>query len=189
MAPDWDEMAVVARVARPHGLRGEVVLNPETDFPETRFQAGRTLYVRRAGPTEELTLRSSRFQRERPVVAFEGLETIESIESLVGAELRVPADALAPLPDGSYYRHDLVGCVVESRDGARIGPVLRVEGSMVSSLLVVQHGSDEVLIPLVGDICQVVDAAARRIVIDAPEGLLDVNVTRRSMRQTRGRHT
>ncbi len=182
-------MVLVARVARPHGLRGEVVLNPETDFAEERFQPGRTVYIRRAGSIGTLKLRSCRIQRERPVVAFEGLESIEAVEALAGEELRVPVDALAPLPDGTYYRHDLVGCVVETEAASIVGTVVRVEGTMSASLLVVQDGANEILIPLVGDICRVVDIAARRIIIGAPDGLLELNQTRRTMGTRRGRHT
>jgi 16S rRNA processing protein RimM len=189
VVPTWDEMAVVARVARPHGLRGEVVLNSETDFPSERFRPGNAVYLLRGGNVEALTVRSSRFQRERPIVSFDGIETIEGVESFAGLELRVPSDALAPLPDGAYYRHDLVGCVIETGDGTKVGPVVRVEGSLAASMLVAEGEAGEVLIPLVGGICRAVDVAARRIVVDAPDGLLDLNVTKRSLREKRGRDT
>jgi 16S rRNA processing protein RimM len=182
-------MAVVARVARPHGLRGELVLNPETDFPEERFRPGNTVYAMRAGVVGALVIRSSWMQRERPVVAFEGFDAIESVEPLAGLELRVSADSLMPLPAGSYYRHELVGCVVETVGAIRVGPVVRVEGDVAASLLIVDGDDGEVLIPLAGGICRLVDIAARRIVIGPPDGLLELNVTRRSLKQKRGGHT
>jgi 16S rRNA processing protein RimM len=86
----WDEMVVVGRVARPHGLRGDVVVNPETDFVAERFRPGATVWTRTGGREEELTIASARIQNGRPVVGFEGLSSIEAVERLAGLELRVP---------------------------------------------------------------------------------------------------
>ena len=97
-------------------------------------------------------------------------------EALAGQELRVPVDRLAPLPGGTFYRHDLIGCRVETPAGELVGTVESVEGTLSGSRLVVSAASrGEVLIPLVANICIAVDPAAKRIVIDPPEGLLDLN--------------
>ncbi len=189
MPPAWDEMAVVALVARPHGLRGEVILNPESDFPDERFQPGRVFYIQRAGIVEALTARAARFHRARPIVAFDGLESIERVEPLAGLELRVPVADLAPLPPGAFYQHDLVGCRVETTGGEAVGVVARVGGNAGSSHLVVLDGAQEVLIPLAADICRVIDVEARRVVIAPIDGLLELNVTRRSAGARRGRRT
>lgn len=168
-------MAVVGRIARPHGLRGRVFVNPETDFPEERFQPGAELFVERRGVVEPLTLTTVRFQNRRPVVGFAGVDSIAAAEPLAGLELRVPADRLAALPPGMFYRHDLVGCLVETRDGTPIGLVRDVEGTVNESRLVVAAANGEVLVPLAAAICTAIDPAAKRIVIDPPEGLLELN--------------
>ena len=113
----WDEMAVVGRIARPHGIRGQVIVNPETDFPEERFQPGAELFIERGGEVEALRLTTVRFHRERPVIGIEGVETMDAAATLAGRELRVPVERLAPLPTDTFYRHDLIGCLVETRDG------------------------------------------------------------------------
>jgi 16S rRNA processing protein RimM len=171
----WDEMAVVGRVARPHGLRGEVVINSETDFPERRFSAGAEVFVRRAGSVEPLTVTSVRFQGGRPVVGFEQVGGIEQAEAFAGLELRVPLEELMPLPAGSYYRHDLVGCRVVTQAGEIVGTVTNVEGTADVGRLVVTSGGAEILIPLATAICTAIDAGGKRIVIEPPEGLLDLN--------------
>ena len=99
---------------------------------------------------------------------------------LAGSELRVPVERLAPLPPGAFYRHDLVGCRVETHEGGQIGVVTDVEGTMGGSRLVVEAPGGEVLVPFVVAICTTIDPAGKRIVIDPPEGLLDVNAGRRS---------
>jgi 16S rRNA processing protein RimM len=174
MSAQWEAMAVVGRIARAHGLRGQVIVNPETDFPEDRFQPGAELFVDRGGKIEALTVTTARFHRERPVIGIAGVETMNDAEALAGLELRVPVDKLAALPSGTYYRHDLIGCRVETQDGQVIGVVRNVEGELTGSRLVVDAAGREVLIPMVAPICTLVDPAAKRIVIDPPEGLIEL---------------
>jgi len=173
---NWAAMALVGRIARAHGLRGQVILNLETDFPEERFQPGAELFIERKGRVEPLTITSVRFQRERPVVGLGGVDTVDAAEALAGHELRVPVERLAALPAGTYYRHDLIGCRVETTTGAAIGVVSDVEGTLAGSRLVVDRGGREVLIPLAAEICPEIDPAGKRIVIDPPEGLVDLNL-------------
>ena len=168
-------MAIVGRVARTHGLRGEVFVNAETDFPADRFRPGAEVFVERGGVPTALTVTSVRFQRERPVIALSGIGDIEAAEKLAGAELRVPIDRLARLPEGMFYRHDLVGCRVQTRSGDRVGVVADVEGDLGGSRLIVETEHGQVLVPLAAEICPTIDPAQKLVVIEPPEGLLDLN--------------
>src|SRR5918992_3214274 len=98
----WDEMVTVGRIARPHGLNGQVIVNPETDFVEERFTVGSTLVARGAKGEETLTISSFRVQGGRPIVGFEGFARIEDVERLSGLELRIPEERLQPLEAGSF---------------------------------------------------------------------------------------
>jgi 16S rRNA processing protein RimM len=160
-------------VARAHGNRGQVIVNLETDFAGDRFVAGRILLVGAAG--EPRRVESVRFHQGRPIVALAGIETMDAAEALAGAELKVAAESLPPLPDGTFYRHDLVGCEVRDTRGGVIGRVVSVDGPMEQSRLVVQGPSGEVEIPLVAQICVSVDPRERRIVVDPPPGLIELN--------------
>jgi 16S rRNA processing protein RimM len=178
---NWDEMAVVGRIARAHGIRGQVIVNLETDFPEERFELGAELMLRRAAmdaPTETVTITSVRFHQGRPVIGIAGVTDMNAAIALAGAELRVPRAQLIALPAGMFYRHDLIGCLVErAGDGTPVGLVTKVEGSVEHSRLVVIAGESEIQIPLVAAICTTVDPVAKRIVIDPPDGLLELNVS------------
>src|SRR5437868_1795982 len=110
-------MALVGWIARAHGIRGQVIVNPETDFPDERFRPGAELFIERGGRIERLTISTARFHRERPILAIAGIETMNDAEELAGQELRVPIERLAALPSGTFYRHDLIGCRVETRNG------------------------------------------------------------------------
>ena len=168
---NWDAMAVVGTIARAHGIKGQVIVNPETDFLEERFRPGATLFTERGA----ITLTTARFQNGRPVIGIEGVATMSDAEKLAGLELRVPVEELAALPPGTFYHHDLVGCEVETAGGTRVGAVKSVEGTAGGSRLVVAGTNGEIQIPLVADICRTIDVAGKRIVIEPPEGLLDLN--------------
>jgi 16S rRNA processing protein RimM len=174
-SPDWESMVLVGRIARPHGIRGQVIVAPDTDFVEERFRAGAVLWTRSERGDEMLKVGSARLQNGRAVIQFEGFSSIEDVERLAGHELRVPEDALQPLAEGVYYVHDLVGCVVETTSGERVGEVKRVDGGAGASVLSVAGARGEVLVPLAADICTEIDVGNRRIRINPPEGLLELN--------------
>jgi 16S rRNA processing protein RimM len=174
-ADDWDDMVLVGVIARTHGIRGQVIVNNETDFPESRFKPGATLFARKAdGPVEALHVQSVRFQQGRPILGLDGIGSIDEAERLAGAALKVPASEQDALPAGTFYYHELIGCEVVTAAGETIGKVASVEGTGGASRLVVRGPRNEVLIPLAEEICAV-DVAAKRIVVTPPAGLLEVN--------------
>jgi 16S rRNA processing protein RimM len=163
------DLLLIGRVARPHGIRGHVIVNPETDFPDDRFKVGQVLLVGPADRTAEREIHEVRFHQGRPILALAGVQTIDEAELLAGADLWVPQATLGPLPQGTYYRHDLVGCEVRDTADGLVGRVTAVEGTLDRSYLVIDG---DVMLPLVDGICLQVDMAARRIVVDPPEGLI-----------------
>ena len=128
-----DDLLLVGRVARAHGNRGHVIVNPETDFLEERFALGSRAagWTGSNGPDG-----SSRcgFTRDVRSCGFAGVETIDAAEELAGAELKMAASEIAPLPDGTFYRHDLIGCdVADARRASTSARVTAVEGSIERS--------------------------------------------------------
>lgn len=176
-APRWDAMVVVGRVARSHGRRGEVVVNVETDFPEQRFRAGGVVYTRGGERPEPRRIAGVRYHAGRPIVAFDGVATIDAAAALANQELRVPSADQQALPRGSYYADALIGCRVRTLDGRVVGTVSDVQGPAAASRLIVQpqDRQGEVDVPLVAPICVHIDTAQRIIVVDPPPGLLELN--------------
>jgi len=117
VAQAWDALVLVGRIARTHGHRGAVIVKPETDFPEVRFAPGATVWIERAGVPAEVTIVDAHFHNGRPIVMFEGVDSMNDAELLRGAELRVPEGALQPLPDGAFYHFQLIGCEVTTIGG------------------------------------------------------------------------
>jgi 16S rRNA processing protein RimM len=182
----WQSMVLVGRVARPHGLRGHVLVNPETDFVAERFHAGAQLWTRVEGRDEALTVAEARLEGPRPILAFDGYDSVEAAEGLAGAELRIGESELQALPEGSYYLHQLAGCRVETTDGTPVGTVARVEGGAGAAVLAVDGARGEVLVPLAQEICVGIDVSARLIRVQMPEGLLELNETK--ARRGKGGH-
>ena len=168
-------MITVGRIVRPHGHKGAVVIESESDFADERFREGSELWWLRTGEPAVVSVASSREFRGRWVVALEGVASMNEAETLRGLELRVPAEALHALKDGVHYVHDLEGCMVATVHGQEVGRVSRVQFGSGAPLLVVAAHGGEVLIPLAEEICRRIDVAAKRIEIDPPEGLIDLN--------------
>jgi 16S rRNA processing protein RimM len=169
-----DELISIAVIARPHGVRGEVVADVLTDFPE-RFEEMEAVKVVKGGAlVGELEIEDARFHKGRVMLKFAGYDTVERAETLRDARLVVSRDELIELPADTYYEFDLIGCEVETVEGRRVGQVAGVEDFGAAPLLVVKDGQREHLIPLTREVCIEVDTGAKRIRVAPPEGLLEL---------------
>lgn len=164
---------VVGRIGRPHGIRGEVTVEPRTDEPEVRFAPGAVLLVDH--PRKTLVVESLHWHSGRILLAFEGVETRNEAEELRNVLLEIERDAdETPDDPDEYYDSALIDCAVHLADGAAIGTVIDVIHLPSQELLSVQTlDGREVLIPFVGEIVPTVDIRGRRITITPPPGLLD----------------
>lgn len=166
----------VGRVVRPHGLRGELVIEVRTDEPDERFAVGSLLGVRAAdGAPGTVTVRAVRQHGGRLVVRFEGVADRVAADALRGAVLTVDSAALpAPADPDEFHDHQLIGLAVALRDGTPVGTVADVLHGPAGELLVVaRDGKGDTLVPFVRDIVPTVDLAGARILLTPPEGLLD----------------
>ena len=168
-----DELVAIARIVRPRGLKGEVVAEVLTDFPE-RFQGlERVAALSPAGERAELTIEDHWFQKDRMVLKFAGFTTVEQAEELRNLEICIPESEAVELESGEYFDWQIEGCLVELESGETIGTVRELMRTGGTELLVVSGGSKEYLIPFAESICLNVDIDSKRITIDPPEGLLE----------------
>lgn len=166
---------VVGRVAKAHGIRGELAVEVRTDSPEQRFAPGAVVAARlRDGTSRPLTLATIRTHGERLLVTFDEVPDRNVAESLRGALLLADTDALPPTDDpDEFYDHELEGLAAVLTDGSAVGTVREIVHSAAGELLAIDMAGREVLVPFVREIVPEVDIAGRRVVIDPPEGLLD----------------
>jgi 16S rRNA processing protein RimM len=169
---------VVGRVAKAHGISGELAVDVRTDSPETRFALGSVLTAKlRDGTSRNLTVAAARNHSGRLLVRFEEVLTRDVAETLRGTVLLGSTEDLPPTGDpDEFYDHELEGLTAELVDGTRVGTVLEIVHGLGGELLVVKReNGDETLVPFVREIVPTVDIAGRRVVLDPPEGLLDAD--------------
>ena len=165
---------MVGRIGRPHGVRGEVTVEVRTDDPDLRFLPGAVL---RTDPTGRgpLTVAGRRWHREVLLLRVEGIEDRESAELLRDTELLVPVAELPQLEDPDvFYDHQLVGLSARLPDGSALGEVAAVRHEGTSLLVVRRAEGADVLVPFVAAIVPTVDLAGGYVVVDPPEGLLEL---------------
>lgn len=166
------DLVAVARIAKPRGLKGEVIADILTDFPE-RFDGLKTVIaVMPDDSRRELTLENHWFQSGRMVLKFVGINSFEDGETLRNAEICVPESDAVELDEGEYFDWQLAGCGVVTVSGEEIGKVRELMRTGATEILVVD-GEKEYLIPFANAICTEVDIEKGVILIDPPEGLLE----------------
>lgn len=166
------ELVAVARVAKPRGIKGEVMCDLLTDFPERFDGLEFVTVIMPDASRRELTIQDHWFQSGRVVLKFSGVDSMNDAEMLRNAEICVPEDEAVELEDDEYYDWELKGCMVETIDGAPLGIVRELMRTGGTDLLVVD-GAKVYLIPFAEAICVEVDIDNKLIKVDPPEGLLE----------------
>jgi 16S rRNA processing protein RimM len=168
------ELLVVGKVQRPHGLSGEVSIEILTAFPD-RFSPGAQLVWRRGDLEKGLTVTGVRPHADRLLLTFSGVADVDAARELAGGDLCVPESEAFPVPEGYYYSHQIRGFTCEDRRGRLLGRAAGLEQAPGGPLLSVETPAGRTaLVPFVHAIVVSVDSDARRIVLDPPEGLMEL---------------
>jgi 16S rRNA processing protein RimM len=170
------ELVLVGRVAKAHGITGELAIDLHTDSPEQRFALGESVTARlRDGSSRTLTITAARPHSGRLLVRFEEVPDRNGAEDMRGALLLADAAALAPTGDpDEFYDYELSGLSAVLMDGTEIGKVKEIAHGLGGELLVIDRpGAEELLVPFVREIVPVVDVPGGRVVLDPPEGLIE----------------
>jgi 16S rRNA processing protein RimM len=162
-------------VAKPQGRIGEVAADLFTDFPERFEERKRVFALNTSGTRRELEIEQHWFHKGRVILKFAGVDSIGDAQQLAGCEIQVPGEQRAPLESDAVYVSELIGCRLI--DGEReVGEVADVIfGAGEAPLLIVKNGTKEHMVPFAQQYLKSVDTAARRIAMDLPEGLLELD--------------
>lgn len=182
---DPENLLLVGTVGRPHGVRGDVKVAPETDDPR-RFDALRRVFIGASPETaRELAVSDVRYQypKGRVVVLLGlGLAGREGAEALRGQRVYALGTDLPPLAEGETFLHDLVGFAVEEVDadgtptGRTLGTVRDLyEAAQLLFAIAPADGGPDVLLPDVPDFVRATDVPGRRLLVAPPEGLFDLD--------------
>lgn len=173
---DSQKRFTVGQVANTHGVRGELKIWPQTDFPDVRFAKGsELLLVHPEGLAEEkLRVERSRDQKNVYIVKFQGLDDINAVLPYKGWAVKVEADQRAKLEPDEYYYRDIIGATVNLEDGSTFGVVEDILKPGANDVWVVKRPQGKpVLLPVIDEVVLNVDIAAKTITIDLMEGLVD----------------
>jgi 16S rRNA processing protein RimM len=171
-----DSLISVARAVRTRGLKGEIVADLLTDYPERFDDVGKMIALSPTGERKVVELESFFFQNGRIVMKIAGCDTIEAAREFTGYDFCVSEADRVLLAEGEYYDFDLEGCSVQLANGENVGRVQRILKTGGAEILVIAAPNGaELLVPLAESIVIEIDIAGKRIVIDPPEGLLELS--------------
>jgi 16S rRNA processing protein RimM len=168
-----EELVAIVRIVRTRALKGEVVAEVLTDFPERFEGLTAVTAVHPSGEQSELIIEKFWFQNGRVILKFAGYDSIETSETLRDVEICVAESAAVELKADEYFDWQLTGCTIETLDGEKVGQVTGLMRTGGTELLTVEGPGRDHLIPFAASICVEVDIDGKRIVIDPPDGLLD----------------
>jgi 16S rRNA processing protein RimM len=163
-------LITIGRIVAPHGLRGEVRVRPETDFPQ-RFATLRRAFLVRGGRAEPVTVAGARPHGQAVLLTLEGVADRDAAGALRGAAVAVERGAVVPLPAGAFYVFEIVGLRVRSEDGRALGIVTEVIRGPAHDVYAVRGAGGDVLVPAVRDVVRRIDCGAGEMIVALPAGL------------------
>lgn len=165
----------VGKIVNTHGIRGEVRVISQTDFPEERYQKGAKLVLFREGKEPlELTVAGHRKHKNFDLLTFEGYPNINDVEPLRDGILKVSMEDLAELEENEFYYHEIIGLMVVEANGTVIGKIKEILSPGANDVWIVQRkGQKDALIPYIESVVKHIDLANEVVTVEIPEGLLD----------------
>lgn len=134
-----EERVRVGQIVKPHGIKGELIVEPLTEFVDRRFEAGSRLGLELEGELKALTVREARAHKERLIVQFDEVTDRDRAESLRDRFLTVSPEEIEELDEDEYYGFELVGLEVLNENGESMGTVREVAYPLVNPVLEIEH--------------------------------------------------
>ncbi|MCY8176823.1 ribosome maturation factor RimM [Bacillus inaquosorum] len=166
----------VGKIVNTHGIKGEVRVISKTDFAEERYKPGNTLYLFMDGLNEpvEVTVNTHRLHKQFHLLQFKERQSLNEVEELKNAIIKVPEEDLGELNEGEFYFHEIIGCEVFTEDGELIGKIKEILTPGANDVWVVaRKGKKDALIPYIESVVKHIDVSEKKIEIELMEGLID----------------
>ncbi|MNI54393.1 Ribosome maturation factor RimM [compost metagenome] len=169
-----DKLLIVGKIVNTQGIRGELKVLPQTDFPE-RFDADSKLIIVDAQNKQTpVTVQSARLHKNVYIVKFKGFDNINDVEQYKGSLLKIEEKYQGKLDEGEYYYHEILGCTVVTEEGEELGEITEILTPGANDVWVISRPkAKQVLIPVIDDVVLEVDVPNKRVKIHLMEGLID----------------
>ncbi|MCE5168028.1 ribosome maturation factor RimM [Paenibacillus profundus] len=165
----------VGKVVNTHGIRGEVKVFPQTDFPDVRFAQGSELILQHpeTQSTLSVTVERSRLHKNMYIVKLKQFDDINDVEKYKGWMLKVSEAQLVELPEDEYYYHEIIGCRVVTDEGEELGVIDEILAPGANDVWVVKPSKGKpILIPVIDDVLLNVDIEGKVVTVHLMEGLI-----------------
>jgi 16S rRNA processing protein RimM len=166
-------LITIGKTIKPFGVKGEMKIEPMTDFPERFKDLNRVHLVSPAGKEIVCDIVSVRYAGESPLLVFSGFDSPEKARVLNGWFIKVPEESAVPLPDGQYYWYELIGMEVLSEGGEKLGAIVDIFETGSNDVYVMKRGRQEVYLPATKEVIKRIDKKARQMVIHLVDGLME----------------
>ncbi|MBK3494413.1 ribosome maturation factor RimM [Viridibacillus sp. YIM B01967] len=165
----------VGKIVNTHGIRGEVRVISQTDFPEERYVVGEqiALFKKDSKKPLRLTIATARPHKNFILLSFEGYPNINDVEEFRDGILKVSEKQLSELEEDEYYYHEIIGCNVFDEEGNEIGQVKEIFETGANDVWTLKgvNGKDQ-HIPVIDDVIKEIDIDGKKIIIHVMDGLL-----------------
>lgn len=166
---DW---IPIGRLTKTHGLKGELKFHP--DDPDASLLDGLRRVRMEGSANEELLVESVRGHGTPLIIKFEGRDSIDDVQDLKGTVLLAERELFPPLPEGEYYRFDILGLrVFDDEENRDYGTVTDIIETGSNDVYVVTDGSRELLLPMIDDVVKHIDLEAGKLIFHRVEGLVE----------------
>ena len=165
----------VGKIVNTHGIKGEVRVISQTDFPDERYQVGETLYLfREQKEPLKLVIASHRKHKNFDLLSFEGYYNINQVEEFRDGTLKIAEDQQGELAENEFYYHEIIGLEVFDEHGTDLGQITEILSPGANDVWVVkQKGRADILLPYIESVVKQIDLENKRVDVEIPEGLID----------------
>ncbi|MEO9482309.1 MAG: ribosome maturation factor RimM [Ekhidna sp.] len=167
-----DDCYQLGEVIKTHGLKGEVSISLEVDFPD-EYQNLESVFLDNQGKLVPFFIDTLQINQGRALVKFDDIDSLDDAKNIVKSKLFLPLSSLPKLEKDQYYFHDLIDCEVFEKK-SKLGVIKEVIDLNGNQLLAIDANGKEILIPLKDEILTTVDVSAKRVNVSLPDGLLDI---------------
>ena len=166
-------LITIGKAVKPFGVKGEMKIEPMTDFPKRFTDLTRVYLVSPSGKEVACEVKSVRYAGGAPFLLFSGYDSPEKAKAINGWFIKVPEEEVVPLPEGTYYWFELIGMEVVSETGEKLGSIVDIFETGSNDVYVLKQGGKETYIPATREVIRLVDKNAKRMTIHVPDGLLE----------------
>ncbi|WP_224996782.1 ribosome maturation factor RimM [Cesiribacter sp. SM1] len=167
-----EDCYLLGTIQRPHGLKGEVAVFLDVDDPSV-YTALESVFVDQDGQLIPFFIEALQIGSQKNIFKFEEIDSYEDAAELTGYDLYLPLSTLPPLEGNAFYYHEIIGFTLVDKESGQVGEIRQVVSGM-QDLLVVDRQGIEILVPLHDELIDRVDREQRQLLMQLPEGLLDV---------------